>query len=154
MTVTDAPASLEQLRGLHLPANAAGAAQGEVVLAVALGFAAALLVGLVRVLRARARSGLRRAALRELAAAQALPPDRRLIAQARLLRRLARTLKGDAAAATQGPAWAATLDALFSTDFFSRGAGRALADGLYRREAPEPGPLDAELRRLLARIGA
>jgi hypothetical protein len=154
MTPADAPASLDQLRGLHLPADAAGAAQGPVVLAMALGFTAALLVGLVRLLRARRQASVRRAALRELAAANALPPGPRRVAQARLLRRLARTLRGDAAAATQGDAWAATLDGLFATDFFTKGAGRIFADGLYRREASEPGSVEAELGRLMQRIGA
>lgn len=151
MNPADAPAGLAQLRGLHLPA-AEGAAQGEVVLAIALGFAAALLVGLFRMLRDRQRRSVRRAALRELAAARALPPEQRLVAQARLLRRLARTLRGDAAASARGTDWAATLDGLFATDFFTRGAGRVLADGLYRRASPDSAAIDAELGRLFARI--
>jgi len=154
VTPADVPASLDQLRGLHLPADAAGAAQGPVVLAIALGFTAALLVGLVRYLRARQRGTVRRVAARELAAANALPPEHRRVAQAQLLRRLARTLQGDAAADAQGAAWAAALDRLFATTFFSAGAGRIFAEGLYRRGAPEPGPVDAELARLFARIGA
>ncbi|SFG42035.1 protein of unknown function [Methylobacterium gossipiicola] len=154
MIPADAPASLDQLRGLHLPADAAGAAQGPVVLAMVLGFTAALLVGLVRVLRARQRVSLRRVALRELADANTLPPGPRRVAQARLLRRLVRTLRGDAAASAQGAAWAATLDGLFATDFFTKDAGRTFADGLYRREASEPGSVDAELVRLMQRIGA
>ena len=54
----------------------------------------------------------------------------------------------------QGAAWAAALDRLFATTFFSAGAGRIFTEGLYRRGAPEPGPVDAELARLFARIGA
>ncbi|KNY21277.1 hypothetical protein AKJ13_17865, partial [Methylobacterium sp. ARG-1] len=64
--------SLDQLRGLHLPGGAAGAVQGEIVAAAALGFLAALLVGLVRYLRGRARASLRRAALAELAGTRSL----------------------------------------------------------------------------------
>ncbi|GJD29049.1 hypothetical protein PMNALOAF_0281 [Methylobacterium adhaesivum] len=154
VTPGDAPASLDQLRGLHLPADAAGAAQGPVVLAIALGFTAALLVGLVRFLRVRRRGTMRRVALRELAAANALPPESRRVAQARLLRRLARTLRGDTAASAQGPEWAATLDGLFATDFFTKGAGRTFADGLYQRDPPAPEIIDAELVRLMQRIGA
>jgi len=105
-------------------------------------------------LRARRRGSVRRAALADLAAANALPPERRRVAQAQLLRRLARTLQGDAAADAQGDAWAAALDRLFATTFFSAGAGRIFAEGLYRRGASEPGPVDAELARLFARIGA
>jgi hypothetical protein len=164
LIAADAPASLDQLRGLHLPAHAAGAGQGEVVLAIALGFAAALLVGLFRLVRNRQKNTVRRAALRELAATRALPPDQRLVAQARLLRRLARTVRGDAAASAQGADWAGILDGLFATDFFTRGAGQVLASGLYRRETPKfetsksetskSELIDAELTRLFARIGA
>ncbi|GJD88718.1 hypothetical protein BHAOGJBA_2239 [Methylobacterium hispanicum] len=148
-------AALDQLRGLHLPGNAAGALQGEVVAAAALGFAAALGVGLVRLLRARAGATLRRAALSELAATRDLPPEARLVAQARLLRRIARTRLGEEAAAAQGADWAARLDRLFSTDLFSAGAGRVLVDGLYRRHAPpDAAALDSELGRLIGRMRA
>ncbi|KAB1075616.1 DUF4381 domain-containing protein [Methylobacterium planeticum] len=157
MNPADAPVSLDQLRGLHLP-GAAGAIQGEIVAAVALGFLAALLVGLVRSWRGRRRATLRRAALRELDAARALEPEARLVAQASLLRRVARGLEGDAAATERGEAWAARLDRLFATDFFSRGPGQVLVGGLYRRRAEADanlsGTLDAELARLLARIKA
>ena len=152
MTPADAPVTLDALRGLHLP-GAAGAVSGEVVAAVVLGFAAALLVGLARLLRVRARATVRRAALRELAAARELAPEARLVAQARLLRRLARTLQGEEAASAQGPAWAARLDGLLTTEFFGRGAGRVLVDGLYRRGVPaDPDALDAELGRLIGRL--
>lgn len=152
MTAAETPISLEALRGLHLPGNAAGAVSGTVVVAVAAGFLAALLVGLVRALRVRARATIRRAALRDLAAAQGLGPEARLVAQARLLRRLARTLQGDAAASAQGADWAARLDGLLATTFFTAGAGRVLVGGLYRRPAADPGPIDGELRRLIGRI--
>ncbi|CAM3008391.1 hypothetical protein JHFBIEKO_2647 [Methylobacterium mesophilicum] len=144
--------SLDQLRGLHLPGGAAGAVQGEVVAAAALGFLAALLVGLVRYLRGRARASLRRAALAELAGTRDLDPESRLVAQARLLRRLARTLAGDDAARETGAAWAARLDTLLATDFFTRGSGRVLADGLYRRQDTDLDGLDAELGRLIGRL--
>ena len=151
----DAALSLDQLRGLHLPGNAAGALLGEIVAAAALGFAAALLVGLLRYLRARAQATLRRAALAELAASRDLDPEARLVAQARLLRRLARTRLGEAAASAEGADWAGRLDRLFATDFFSAGAGRVLVDGLYRRrETPDPARLDAELGRLIGRMRA
>ncbi|SFE35325.1 DUF4381 family protein [Methylobacterium sp. 13MFTsu3.1M2] len=154
------PLSLDQLRGLHLPGGAAGAVQGEVVAAAALGFLAALLVGLVRYARGRARATLRRAALAELARSRGLNPEARLVAQARLLRRLDRTLdrSGEAGAGlgtrAAGAAWAARLDGLFRTDFFTRGAGRVLADGLYRRQDPDLDALDAELARLIGRLRA
>ncbi|WP_457108178.1 DUF4381 family protein [Methylobacterium sp. P5_C11] len=148
------PLSLDQLRGLHLPGGAAGAVQGEVVAAAVLGFLAALLVGLVRYWRGRARAGLRRAALAELARSRGLDPEARLVAQARLLRRLGRTLGGETEARATGADWAARLDALFGTTFFSGGAGRVLADGLYRRQDPDLDALDAELGRLIGRLRA
>jgi hypothetical protein len=154
MTPAEASLSLEQLRGLHLPGGAAGAVQGEVVAAAALGFLAAVLVGLARYLRGRTRASLRRAALAELARSRGLDPEARLVAQARLLRRLGRTLGGDEAARAAGGDWAARLDALFRTDFFTRGAGRVLADGLYRRQVPDLDALDAELGRLIGRLRA
>ncbi|MCJ2137602.1 DUF4381 domain-containing protein [Methylobacterium sp. J-026] len=143
---------LDQLRGLHLPGGAAGAVQGEILAAALLGFLAALLVGLARALRGRSRAGLRRAALAELARSRGLDPEARLVAQARLLRRLDRTLGGEAGLRTAGAEWGRRLDALFRTDFFTRGAGRVLADGLYRRQAPDLDALDAELGRLIGRV--
>ncbi|AWN34971.1 DUF4381 domain-containing protein [Methylobacterium radiodurans] len=148
-------AALDQLRGLHLPGNAAGALQGEVVAAALVGFATALGIGLFRFLRSRAGTTLRRSALRELAATRELPPEARLVAQARLLRRIARTRLGEEAAAAHGAEWAARLDRLFATDLFSAGAGRVLVDGLYRRHAaPDAAALDAELGRLIGRMRA
>ncbi|MCJ2052126.1 DUF4381 family protein [Methylobacterium sp. J-070] len=152
MTPAETPLTLDQLRGLHLPGGAAGAVQGEIVAAAALGFLAALLVGLVRYGRGRARAGLRRVALAELARSRGLDPEARLVAQARLLRRLGRTLGGEAEARATGADWAGRLDARFGTDFFTRGAGRILADGLYRRHEPDLDALDAELGRLIGRL--
>ncbi len=149
------PLDLTALRPLHLPTGGGGAVQPEVVAAIAVGFGLALLVGLIRISRARLGASVRRAALRELALAQNFPPEPRRVAQARLLRRLVRTLKGEEAARARGPAWAETLDATFATDFFRSGPGQALTDGLYRR----PGSTDSEkiddgLTRLLSRIRA
>lgn len=155
MNPAASPHSLDQLRELHLPGNAAGAIQGEIVVAIALGFAAALIVGVVRYLRVRARTTLKRSALRELEAANALEPvEARRVAQARLLRRLVRTMQGDEAASLKGKDWATRLDSLFKTDLFSRGAGTVLVEGLYGRPtASDASELDAELRRLIGRIG-
>ncbi len=164
MTPADAPASLDGLRALHLPGGAAGPIPGEILLALLLGFGAALLVGLLRLLLARRRLSVRRAALAELAGSRGLDGPERILAQARLLRRLVRTLGGDAAASAEGAAWAARCDALLRTDFFTAGAGRVLVDGLYRRTtptptapaptAPDPTALDAELARLIGRLRA
>ncbi|MFB0488184.1 hypothetical protein ABIE45_000770 [Methylobacterium sp. OAE515] len=154
VTPAEIPLSLDQLRGLHLPSGAAGAVQGEIIAAAALGFLAALLVGLVRYGRSRSRATIRRAALAELTRSRGLDPEARLLAQARLLRRLGRTLGGDAESRAAGADWAARLDGLFRTDFFTRGAGRVLTDGLYRRQDPDLDALDAELGRLIGRLRA
>lgn len=154
MTPADAPATLDQLRGLHLPGGATGPIPGEIPLALVLGFGAALFVGLLRFLLARARLSVRRAALADLAGSRALPAPERILAQARLLRRLVRTLDGDEAASAHGAAWAERLDGRLRTDFFSQGAGRVLVDGLYRREVPDAALLDAELTRLIGRLKA
>ena len=146
---------LSTLRGIHLPTGGGSALQGEVVAAIALGFAAALLVGLLRLLRARMQASTRRAALRELALAHNLDPETRRVAQARLLRRVVRTLRGDEAAASRGATWARELDGTFATDFFSRGAGQALVEGLYRRpQASDAAVIDAELSRLFSKLRA
>ncbi len=149
------PLDLSALRPLHLPTGGGGAVQPEVVAAIAIGFGLALLVGLIRIVRARLGTSVRRAALREFALAKNLPPEARRVAQARLLRRLVRTLKGEEAARARGPAWAETLDTTFATDFFRSGPGQAFADGLYRRpDSTDSDTIDAELARLLSRIRA
>lgn len=146
---------LSALRGLHLPTGGSGAVQPEMVAALALGFGLALLIGLIRLIQARRGASVRRAALRELALAKHLESEARRVAQARLLRRLVRTLKGEEAARARGPAWAETLDATFATDFFRSGPGRAFADDLYRRpEAVDPAVLDTGLGRLFTQIRA
>ena len=151
---TPAP-DLSSLRGLHLPTGGNSAVQPEMVAALVLGFSLALLVGLIRLVRARRGASVRRAALRELALAQNLEPEARRVAQARLLRRVVRTLKGEAAAGTSGTAWAATLDTTFATDFFRSGPGRVFADDLYRRpKTIDPAAIDAGLGRLLSQIRA
>lgn len=150
----EAQAALADLRGLHWPTGGGGWLQGELLAAIALGFLAALLVGLFRLVRARMRDTIRRAALRELALASALPPAERSVAQARLLRRIVRTLSGEAAATVRGPAWADRLDRTFKTTFFSEGAGRDLVEGLYRRPGgADPAAIQAGLNRLFSAIG-
>lgn len=153
MNPADPVPSLDQLRGLHLPGGSAALFRGEIFVAILVGLCAALLVGLARRLWLRMRQTLRRTALAELAAASRLPPEERLVAQASLLRRLVLTLRGEEAAAIRGEAWAGELDRLFRTDYFSRGAGRIFVDGLYAGGArPEPGAVEAELRRLFGRV--
>ena len=76
------------------------------------GFDTPSLLGLARTLWGRRTRSLRRTALAELAASRGLDPDARLLAQAHLLRRLARTVEGEAASGERGEAWATRLDRL------------------------------------------
>ncbi len=147
--------SLDQLRGLHLPGGAAGAVQGEIVAAAALGFLAALLVGLVRYGRGRARAGLRRAALAELARSRGLDPEARLVAQARLLRRLGRTLGGEAEARATGADWAGPPGRAVRRPTSSPGApAGSWPTGCTGGRSPDLDALDAELGRLIGRLRA
>lgn len=139
----EARAALAGLRGLHAPPDPELVRPG-ILVAVAIGLA---LAGLAAWLLPRWRARpIRRAALAELAAARALPPDERRVALARLSLRLARSL------GVEGPAG---LDAALRTDFFGHGPGRALTENLY---APGPAPdlagAEAGLARLLARLRA
>lgn len=119
----------------------------------ALGFALAL-TAIVLAWQARRRHAvLRRGAMAALEATRRLAPGERLTAQAQLLRRLARRLGGEAAASAQGRAWLETLDRLFSTRFFTEGAGRAYGEALYRPAgALDVDALDAALAGLLAKM--
>ena len=47
---------------------------------------------------------------------------------------------------------ATPLDNTRTTDIFTKGPGRVLADGLYRRQTPDLDGLDAELGRLIGRL--
>ncbi len=130
-----------------------GTAAG-LALAMALGLAAAIIVA-AGIGTMRRRGSVRRAALATLAASRGLPAPERLVAQATLLRRVVRTLQGEAAARERGDAWLMQLDRSFDTEFFTRGPGRGYAEDLYR-----PGPdidagrMDTELAALIRRIRA
>jgi hypothetical protein len=124
-------------------------------LALAIGLAAALLVEVAAAAWRKRRRSVRQAALANLAKARELPAAEQAIAHAKLLRRLVRTLEGEAAARRHGEAWAAQLDRSFKTTFFSEGAGRHYVDGLYRGGAsPDVAALDRALEMLFGRIGS
>ncbi|MFL1876623.1 DUF4381 family protein, partial [Hansschlegelia beijingensis] len=74
-----------------------------------------------------------------------------LAAQAALLRRVVRTVDGDEAARREGPAWGETLDRVLRTDFFTSGAGRVFATGLYVRP-DDTGDAEGEIDRRLATL--
>ncbi|GJD51853.1 hypothetical protein OPKNFCMD_4612 [Methylobacterium crusticola] len=149
-------AALADLRGLHAPPDP-GLIRLDVAAALVLGLVLAGVAALLGARLARRRGPVRRAALAELAAARSLDPASRHVALARLVRRLARTLGVPEAGAEAGAEAerAAGLDRRLSTDFFSRGPGRALVFDLYAPgPAPDLGPVEDGLARLLARLRA
>ena len=152
MISSEASLNLDQLRGLHLPQNSTGLLNGEIAAAMMFGLLAAFLVGLVRHLKRRAQRTIRRAALHELTITRSLEPEDRLVAQAYLLRRLARTLNGDDSVHKRGLSWSTELDELFGTSFFTTGAGYVFANGLYQQETPDLDAIDVHLHRLFQKI--
>jgi len=144
-------AELQALRGLHVESLSF-----QLEPAVALGILAGLALAAGAILLLRTRPLRMRAARRALRASLAetrhLQQDERLAAQARLLRRAARTVAGDHVAQLRGDAWLAALDRMFATDFFSRGEGRCFGDRLYAATASDAEPRDRQLEQLAGRL--
>jgi hypothetical protein len=153
--MTSTVEGLAGLRGLHLPAEGPLSLPGQIGLAVAVGLLAALVIAAAVAFFARRRASVRRSAMRMLDAARRLDTPERLLVQAKLLRRLARTLDGAAASRSRGEAWAEHLDRIFATTFFTAGAGRYFAGDLYRPGAkPDAEAIERELTTLIRRIKA
>jgi hypothetical protein len=145
---------LAGLRALHLPPET-HSVWADLGLAVAAGLAVALLVAFAARLFLRPKRSLRASALEAFEAANALPPDDKRAAQAALLRRVVRTIEGEAAARAAGPEWSATLDRVFKTDLFRARSGKSLTEELYvrpERRGPDDAELDRELAGLLERL--
>lgn len=118
-----------------------------------LGCAAAAAMLFVAWQMRRRRTALRTSAEAALAAVRRLAPADRLAAQAHLLRRLARSLDGDAAVWASGDAWLQNLDRIFGTRFFTDGAGTVFGDKLYRPPAGiDLEALDRSLSGLIAQL--
>ncbi|MFC7400532.1 DUF4381 domain-containing protein [Chelatococcus sp. GCM10030263] len=153
--MTSTVEGLAGLRGLHLPAEGPLSLSGQIGLVIAVGLLAALAIAAAVGFLARRRISVRLSALRMLEAARRLDAPERLLVQAKLLRRLARTLGGTAVARAKGKAWAEHLDRIFATTFFTAGAGRYFAGDLYRPGAePDPEAIERELTTLIRRIKA
>lgn len=145
----DSPELLAGLRDIHVPP--APLVEMSDVAAGALAFAIVAAAALAAFLWRR-RSALRREALAQLAATGALAPEERLVAQAKLLRRVARS-RSDDAVTTRGDDWLRQLDRLFRTRFFSDGHGRIFGEALYARATQvDAEALEGELRRLIGRL--
>lgn len=151
----DADKILEALRPAHLPPAPGGFSLGDVALPVAIGLLLALAVALLWPRRIPGRARVAASALAELKRARTLPPAEARIVQARLLRRVVAARDGRAAARLNGEAFAAHLDRSFATDFFTAGAGRGLASGLYEPGAADaPGAVSDRLEALFSGVRA
>ena len=144
---------LEALRPLHT-GGPGPLAEPLLWLALGAGLALAALIAMLARRGVPRTWALRREALAELARARALHPGEALRAQALLLRRVALTVKGDAAAGLAGEAWLGALDDMFRTRLFTQGAGRCFGDALYAPAMPDAASLDAELAALIRRLRA
>ena len=134
------------LRPLH-PPPADISAGSSLFFAIALGFAAALLVAELWAFTKRRRHSIRKTALDALKSSRNESPEHRLICQAKLLRDIVRDLDGSVAARLSGDAWLQHLDATFRTSFFTAGDGRQFMESLYRPgPRPDPDTMDDRLR--------
>ncbi|SMF51841.1 protein of unknown function [Tistlia consotensis] len=148
--MVDVADRLARLHGLRLPALDTGAVLADVAAAFAAGLLLAILVVLLARAFLRPADSPRRRLLADLAGSRTLPREERLLAQARLLRRLAAEIEeGEPVRAED---WPGLLDQRLGTDFFTAGAGARLREALYRRDAAlDPESIDRELTRLLRR---
>ena len=144
---------LAGLRALHLPPETTSF-WSDIGFAAALGLGLALLASLLVRALFRPRLSVRKSALGALKTAEALPQDERRAAQAAILRRVVRSVEGDAAARATGPEWARTLDRVFSTDLFTARGGRVFSEGLYERPtaANDDHAVDGELAGLFNKL--
>ena len=142
---------LEALRGLHV-GGAGLLADPAAWAAAAAGVLVAILLGALAARGPARRWALRREARDVLGQTRAMAPADAVSAQALLLRRIAMTVAGEAAACESGEAWLARLDAVFHTDFFTCGEGRCFGDALYLDAAPDRASLHRTLSKLIDRL--
>ena len=124
---------LAALKPPRWPEVAPVVASDDLLVALALGLAAGLVLALlVAVMRRRRRAASPgRAALARIEAASARPAEERLAETAAALRDYIAATEGAEAARIRGADWLAALDRRFGTGFFASGDGRVLAHCLY-----------------------
>ena len=143
---------LAELRDSRLPELSEASVLADAATAFVAGLILALAIALVVRVFARRPPSRRDRALAELAASRALAPDERLLAQARLLRRVADERDRRGVDSTSAH-WADVFDQRLDTDFFTAGPGVVLREALYRPDARvDPEQIDRELVKLLRRI--
>lgn len=140
---------LAQLRDIHLPSLSESSMAADWAAGCALGLLAAILVTLLARTVVRRPPSDRAAALADLAVSRGLQPAERLLAQAKILQRLASQLRFPADDA--GRHWSIQLGHRLGSDILTSGTG--LSEALYRPDcAIDPELLDRELVRLLKRV--
>jgi hypothetical protein len=126
---------LNALQAIRLPVVPASSLGEQISAALLAGTVAALLIHLVLAYRNKKRAEpVEKSFIRAIEDTLILPEGERLTAQASVIRRYVDVVAGDIAARKQGEDWLEELDGLFQTEFFRKGAGRALHEGLYSRQ--------------------
>ena len=144
------PDPLSELRDIHLPQQA-GLPLSFYIVALA-SMLLIVMTGMALKILWRRRN-VKADALRLLQDASELPDQESLLAQAKLLRRLANTVGDGKTTKSRGRAWLKRLDALFVTDFFTAGAGQIFGEALYRRQGASDAPaVAAKLRQLIGQL--
>lgn len=133
--MADTPDPLNALQDIRLPSIQASSLMEQIAVALFAGITVAVIIQLLLAFKNNQRAESQEmtliAAVKE---SEQLPDDERLAAQASAMRRYVNLVRGDAAARKQGEDWLAELDEVFTTEFFSKGAGRILLDGIYSRQ--------------------
>ncbi|MGH6858624.1 MAG: DUF4381 family protein [Phyllobacterium sp.] len=126
---------LNALQAIRLPAIPESSLWEHMAAALFAGVLAAIVIQLALGSRNRKKAqSLEQSFIIAIRDMENLPADERLAAQASIIRRYVNIVAGNAAAQKQGEDWLEELDTIFKSDFFCKGAGRVLLDGLYSRQ--------------------
>lgn len=135
--MADTTDPLNALLAIRLPAVPASSLWEQMAVALLAGVITAIVIQLALAFRNRKKAeALEQSFIVAINDMENLPDDERLAAQASLIRRYVNVVAGDGAARKQGEDWLEELDNLFKTEFFRKGGGRVLLDGLYSRQPP------------------
>jgi hypothetical protein len=135
--MADTADPLHALQAIRLPAVPASSLWEQMAVALLAGVTMAIIIQLALAFRNRKKAeSLEQSFIIAINEMENLPVDERLAAQAALIRRYVNVVAGTGAARKQGEDWLEELDNLFDTEFFRKGSGRVLLDGLYARQLP------------------
>jgi hypothetical protein len=135
--MADTADPLHALQAIRLPAVPASSLWEQMAVALLAGVTMAIIIQLALAFRNRKKAEpLEQRFIVAIKKVENLPDDERLAAQASLIRRYVNVVAGTGAARKQGEDWLEELDNLFNTEFFRKGTGRVLLDGLYARQPP------------------